>query len=175
MTTLTRPLVCLGLYVNHRWIRAESAELYAEESPYAGLQHCSRCGRWRAEIEAERNVRRLPEKVVKATCMAWLDLLVARGLLVYLDRPSPKPGTSKEGMLHVKGGPDVVGLSLSYRLPEVFAIEYKRQGGKPRLSQIEWRDKWIALGGLYLVVDSLDSQVRQFEELGLPTVGEVQV
>jgi hypothetical protein len=127
---------------------------------------------------------KLTERQVKQTCMMWLDLLVVQGKLVYLDRPSPKPGSSKEGMLHVRGGPDLVGMahcadplcvSKKSMLQHVytFAIEYKATGGKPRQSQNEWRDQWLRIGGLYFVIDDLEVQKRLFREYHLPVVEEV--
>ena len=168
--TTPRVLECPP-FEHHRWYAAYEGRL------------CRRCGVSFAEAKARRMAHTLTEAQVKEGCMAMLDILVARGQLVYLDRPAPRPGSSKEGArdskgrnvgFHVIGGPDVVGI-VKYILSTVrltcrpIAIEYKATGGKLRPEQQKWREAWENMGGVFLgPIDSEPSQRAAFEAADLP-------
>lgn len=114
-----------------------------------------------------------PERGLAQTVHQYLDLCVQRGWLVYLDRPSPKPGTSKEGMLRVKGGPDIIvwrfTAELGSRQPvsRVLCLELKSPTGKQQKPQREFQDAAARQGAWYKVVRSIEQVEDALREIGV--------
>lgn len=123
----------------------------------------------------------LTEAQLREQVSDWLDIGVAQGKWIYLDRPAPRPGTSREGYqqrgrgntgLRVKGGPDIILIAWAREQIQGYirvlpiAIELKARYGTLSDAQKEMIPRWRQYGE-WLTCKSLDEVKKGLTAIGI--------